>query len=102
MDTANLVETNSYAGELREITPLISVVAASHPAIATSNPSFTFQHLLDAIEADPKLAGNFREVDSKRVEDIKESNWGSWRHTSTHYFAGTQFRRVLRESIGIS
>jgi hypothetical protein len=52
--------------------------------------------------ADPKLAGNFREVDGKRVEDIKESNWGSWRHTSTHYFAGTQFRRLLRESIGIS
>lgn len=52
--------------------------------------------------ADPKLAGNFREVDGKRVEDIKESNWGSWRHTSTHYFAGTEFRRVLRESIGIT
>lgn len=52
--------------------------------------------------ADPKLAGDFRAVDGKSVEDIKESNWGSWRHTSTHYFAGTQFRRVLRESIGIA
>jgi hypothetical protein len=50
--------------------------------------------------ADPKLASNFREVDGKRVEDIKESNWGSWRHTSTHYFAGAQFRRMLLESIG--
>ena len=52
--------------------------------------------------ADPKLAGDFRAVDGKSVEDIKESNWGSWRHTSTHYFAGTQFRRVLRASIGIA
>jgi hypothetical protein len=61
-----------------------------------------FYDPLDPVAAaDPKLAGDFREVDGKRVEDIKESNWGSWRHTSTHYFAGTQFRRVLRESIGI-
>jgi hypothetical protein len=52
--------------------------------------------------ADPKLAGDFREVDGKRVEDIKEANWGNWRHTSTHYFAGTEFRRVLREAIGVT
>jgi hypothetical protein len=51
---------------------------------------------------DPKLASNFRAVDGKSVEDIKESNWGSWRHTITHYFAGTQFRRVLGVAIGIA
>jgi hypothetical protein len=52
--------------------------------------------------AAPRLAGDFRAVDGKSIQDIKESNWGSWRHTSTHYFAGAQFRRVLRESIGIA
>ena len=70
------------------------------------SPSCGASNIYDPLDpvaaADPKLAGDFRAVDGKSVEDIKESNWGSWRHTSTHYFAGTQFRRVLRESIGIT
>jgi hypothetical protein len=37
----------------------------------------------------------------KSVEDIKESNWGSWRHTITHYFAGTQLRAQLAKAVGI-
>jgi PGAP1-like protein len=52
--------------------------------------------------ADPRLANDYRPVDGKSVEDIKESNWGSWRHTITHYFAGSQFRRVLADVIGIA
>jgi hypothetical protein len=49
--------------------------------------------------ADPRLANDFHPVGGKTVEDIKESNWGSWRHTITHYFAGTRFRRALEETI---
>jgi hypothetical protein len=49
--------------------------------------------------ADPKFANDFTPVDGKKVEDIKESNWGSWRHTITHYFAGTEFRKRLVEAI---
>jgi PGAP1-like protein len=52
--------------------------------------------------ADPELANDFRPVDGKRVVDVLESNWGSWRHTITHYFAGTQFRRHLAQSLGIA
>jgi hypothetical protein len=52
--------------------------------------------------ADPKLANDYRAVDGRSVEDISESNWGSWRHTITHYFAGTQFRRALSSAIGIA
>lgn len=50
--------------------------------------------------ADPKLANDYRSIDGKSVEDIKESNWGNWRHTITHYFAGLQFRRALSNAIG--
>lgn len=50
--------------------------------------------------AAPRFAGEYKEVNGKRVEDIKESNWGSWRHTVTHYFAGKTFRARLAESIG--
>ena len=51
--------------------------------------------------ADPKLSNDYRPVEGKSVEDIKESNWGSWRHTITHYMAGSQFRRALGGAIGI-
>ena len=50
--------------------------------------------------ASPRLSQDYRSVGGKSVEDIKESNWGSWRHTITHYFAGTQFRRALSSAIG--
>jgi hypothetical protein len=49
--------------------------------------------------ADPKIANDFSAVGGKRVEDVKESNWGSWRHTITHYFAGTEFRKRLVAAI---
>jgi pimeloyl-ACP methyl ester carboxylesterase len=49
--------------------------------------------------ADPKISNDFRQVGGKRVDDVKESNWGSWRHTITHYFAGTEFRKRLIQAI---
>jgi len=45
--------------------------------------------------ADPKLANDYRSVGGKRVEDVKESNWGGWRHTITHYLSGSELRRTL-------
>jgi hypothetical protein len=51
--------------------------------------------------ADPRFANDYREVDGKRVEDVQESNWGSWRHTSTHYLAGKQLRARLAEALGV-
>lgn len=50
--------------------------------------------------ADPRLANDYTAVGGKQVEDIKESNWGSWRHTITHYFAGNRFRKLLGEATG--
>ncbi len=51
--------------------------------------------------ADPQLANDYAPVDGKSVVDLKESNWGSWRHTITHYFAGTQLRAQLAKAVGI-
>ncbi|KLK93794.1 hypothetical protein AA309_07160 [Microvirga vignae] len=51
--------------------------------------------------ADPRFASDFREVDGKRVEDFLESNWGSWRHTITHYLAGKQLRACLAEALEV-
>jgi hypothetical protein len=51
--------------------------------------------------ADPILANDFEAHGARRVEDVKESNWGSWRHTITHYFAGGTFRRHLAQAVGV-
>ncbi|RPI41564.1 MAG: alpha/beta hydrolase [Betaproteobacteria bacterium] len=57
---------------------------------------------LDPVAADPKLANDYRAVEGRSVEDIEEANWGKWRHTITHYFAGTRLRRALAEAVGIA
>lgn len=51
--------------------------------------------------ADPRM-DDFRPTQGRRVEDVRESNWGNWRHTVTHYFAGRQFRSLLMHTLGIS
>jgi hypothetical protein len=49
--------------------------------------------------ADPKIANDFKMVKGKKIVDVKESNWGNWRHTITHYFAGKLFRKHLLQAI---
>ncbi|TFY93756.1 hypothetical protein DYL61_12485 [Pseudomonas nabeulensis] len=49
--------------------------------------------------AGPRFAKDYRPVDGKVVQDIRESNWGKWRHTITHYLAGTQLRAKLAEAL---
>lgn len=51
--------------------------------------------------ADPQLGNDYNQIDGKGINDIKESNWGKWRHTVTHYLAGTQMRDRLRSAVGI-
>lgn len=50
---------------------------------------------------DPRLANDYRGKDGKGVVDIKESNWGKWRHTITHYFAGSKLRQQLGKALGM-
>ncbi|TWO66021.1 hypothetical protein FN976_26960 [Caenimonas sedimenti] len=50
--------------------------------------------------ADPRFANDYEPVEGKSVVDVEEGNWGNWRHTITHYFAGSLFRKHLAESIG--
>lgn len=52
--------------------------------------------------ADPRFFNDYASVDAKAVEDIKESNWGNWRHTATHYLAGVKFRTELARALGIN
>ena len=49
--------------------------------------------------ADPRLGNDYAAVDGKQVEDVREGNWGKWRHTITHYLAGTKMRRALSQAL---
>lgn len=49
--------------------------------------------------ADPELANDYDEIDGKSIRDIREDNWGSWRHTITHYLQGRKFRNILAQEI---
>jgi hypothetical protein len=49
--------------------------------------------------ADPRLRNDYAAVNGKLVEDVREDNWGKWRHTITHYLAGTQMRRALSQAL---
>ncbi len=51
---------------------------------------------------DPRMANDYRPSGGKQVVDVRESNWGRWRHTITHYLAGTELRKHLSRALGIS
>ncbi|EJM69332.1 PGAP1-like protein [Pseudomonas sp. GM49] len=48
--------------------------------------------------ADPRM-NDYAPYKDRKVEDVRESNWGSWRHTITHYFAGKHFRALLAQAL---
>ncbi|MGN7916982.1 MULTISPECIES: hypothetical protein [Lysobacter] len=50
--------------------------------------------------ADPRFANDYAGAGGKGVEDIKESNWGRWRHSATHYLAGSRLREQLIAAMG--
>jgi hypothetical protein len=49
--------------------------------------------------ADPRFADDYRAVDGKTVVDVKESNWGHWRHSLVHYLSGPRFRDHFRNAL---
>jgi len=49
---------------------------------------------------DPKLASDYKKNAEEAVIDVKESNWGTWRHSATKYLKGPALRKHLRELAG--
>ncbi len=75
--------------------------AVDFPATALRRWVNVYDPLDVVCGADPILANDFAAVGGRTVEDVKESNWGNWRHTITHYFAGQTFRTKLAEALGV-
>ena len=51
--------------------------------------------------ADPDLANDYQRGGRKVVEDLREDNWGTWRHSISKYLQGKQLRRRLGEMLGV-
>ena len=49
---------------------------------------------------DPQLANDFRKAGKTVVIDVKEENWGYWRHSATKYLKGPKLRAHLRRLCG--
>ena len=49
--------------------------------------------------ADPRFANDYLPANGKTVLDVKESNWGQWRHSIVHYLSGARFRQHLRDAL---
>lgn len=50
---------------------------------------------------DPRLGDDFAPAEGKSVLDQQESNWGSWRHTITHYLSGKLLRQNLLSAVTV-
>jgi hypothetical protein len=81
---------------------LVAGGAVDFPSERLSHWINVYDPLDPVCGADPVLANDYRSRDDRRVIDVNESNWGRWRHTITHYFAGSQFRRHLGTSLGLA
>jgi len=49
---------------------------------------------------DPLFANDFQRDGAAVVEDIREDNWGTWRHSISKYLQGRLLRRHLAEMVG--
>lgn len=49
---------------------------------------------------DPYFANDFRKNGTEVVTDVKEENWGTWRHSATKYLQGPLLRKHLRNMCG--
>lgn len=50
--------------------------------------------------ADPHLANDYMRGGQPAVEDLREDNWGTWRHSISKYFQGPKLRRRLADMVG--
>lgn len=49
---------------------------------------------------DPKFSNDYRKNGQKAVRDIKEQNWGEWRHSIHKYLSGMRLRGELKRLLG--
>lgn len=51
--------------------------------------------------ADPHLANDYQKGGKPVIEDLREDNWGTWRHSISKYLQGRQLRGKLAKMLGV-
>jgi len=85
--------------EVQDELRAVGVAQIDFPAERLAHWINVFDPLDPICGADPRLANDYAPVGNKQVKDLRESNWGKWRHTITHYFAGTLMRDSLLQAL---
>jgi hypothetical protein len=66
------------------------------PAEKLHGPWVNVYDPLDPVAcADPRLASDYRRNGREVIDDVEESNWGTWRHSISKYLQGRQLRTRL-------
>lgn len=99
VDTLITIGSPLGVREVQEELIAVDAGDVDFPAATLRNWINIYDPLDPVCGADPKLENDYRPVAGRRVTDIKESNWGTWRHTVTHYLAGTRFRAELNKAL---
>jgi hypothetical protein len=61
-------------------------------------PWINFYDQLDPVAGfDPRFTNDYLRGGQSAVEDIKQENWGKWRHSITKYLHGAPLRKRLGE-----
>lgn len=60
-----------------------------------------FDPLDPVVGLDPRFANDFRRGGQAAVEDVREDNWGTWRHSISKYLQGKLLRQHLGELLGV-
>jgi hypothetical protein len=50
----------------------------------------------------PTLAGDYRRAEALVIDDIREQNWGKWRHAADKYLAGKRLRSELESMLDLA
>ncbi|PWT82372.1 MAG: hypothetical protein C5B57_08780 [Blastocatellia bacterium] len=76
--------------------------ADGFPSVKLNGPWVNMFDPLDVVcGADPGLANDYERQGKPVVEDIREDNWGTWRHSISKYLQGKKLRRRLAEMLGV-
>ncbi len=51
--------------------------------------------------ADPRLANDYRKAGQIEVEDVREDNWGTWRHSISKYLQGRLLRGRMASAMKV-
>jgi len=72
------------------------------PSAKLNGPWVNVYDPLDVVcGADPHLANDYRRGGMTVVEDLRQDNWGTWRHSISKYFQGKNLRTRLATMLGV-